>query len=91
MLASFHETFVETRGCKHCSQVFGSTEEDMKFYDTMDVPAPTWCPECRLMRKMAWCNEGVLYPNTCNSCHKNLVSFISQNDERKVYCLQCYF
>lgn len=85
------EMAVESRICKHCNVSFDITNADGDFYQTIGVTVPTWCPECRLMRKMSWCNEGVLYPNVCHACNKNLVSFISQNDERKVYCLQCYF
>ncbi len=85
------EKILETRQCKHCNTPFDITDVDMKFYETMETSPPTWCPECRIMRKMAWCNEGVLYSNKCLSCSKSLVSFISQNDKRKVYCLQCYF
>ena len=51
------ENIVETCICKHCQKSFDITDADIKFYTTMGVPSPTWCPECRLMRKMAWCNE----------------------------------
>ena len=51
------EKTIEQRSCKHCKKVFEITDADIKFYETLDVPFPTWCPECRLMRKMAWCNE----------------------------------
>lgn len=51
------EKVVNTPLCKHCHQSFDITDADMQFYETMSVPAPTWCPECRLMRKMAFPNE----------------------------------
>ncbi len=33
----------------------------MRFYDRISVPPPTWCPECRMMRRFAWRNERFLY------------------------------
>lgn len=51
------EKVIEEHSCKHCEKLFGITDADINFYKTMEVSPPTWCPECRLMRKMAWCNE----------------------------------
>ena len=77
--------------CHHCCSPFIITDEDRKFYATMEVPEPTWCPECRLMRKMAWSNEGFLYHNECNACKKKLISYIpSSTDAKKVLCMPCY-
>jgi len=86
-----NEQIVGTKNCGHCEHQFSITDADMKFYDTMDVPPPTWCPQCRLMRKMAWCNEGVLYKNRCKHCSRALISYISPTDERDVLCYQCFF
>ena len=85
------ETIVETRSCKHCQKSFDITDADMKFYGTLDVPAPTWCLECRLMRQMAWCNEFVLYPNECLLTKKLLISQFPKDDERKVLSLKSFF
>jgi len=63
----------------------------MKFYGAMDVPAPTWCPECRIMRMMAWCNEFVLYPNECAFTKKPVISQFPKSDERKVLSLKSFF
>jgi|GEM_PF-1517280 len=57
MTTTSEEKIVAHPACKHCQKEFDITDADMKFYATLDVPPPTWCPDCRLMRKMAWCNE----------------------------------
>ena len=85
------EKVVSTSSCAHCNASFDITDVDMKFYETMEVPVPTWCPSCRLMRKMAWCNEGVLYRNRCKHCSRPVISYLPETDEREVLCLKCYY
>lgn len=85
------EKIIQSRECKHCSISFDITDADMKFYETMDVPPPTWCPECRILRKMAWCNEVVLYPNECLITQKPLISQFPKTDPRRVLSLKGFF
>lgn len=40
--------------CKNCGADFSIDGGDGALYAKLGVPAPTWCRECRLMRKMAW-------------------------------------
>ncbi|MCX6720679.1 MAG: hypothetical protein NTW11_02655 [Candidatus Staskawiczbacteria bacterium] len=47
----------ETRQCQNCKKDFVIEPDDFAFYEKMKVPAPTWCPECRLQRRFAWRNE----------------------------------
>jgi hypothetical protein len=51
----------ETKSCQNCKEDFTIESEDFNFYKKMKVPPPTWCPECRLQRKMLWRNEHFLY------------------------------
>src|SRR3989344_4795258 len=44
----------ETRQCQNCKTEFRIDTEDFAFYEKMKVPAPTFCPECRLQRRLAW-------------------------------------
>ena len=44
----------ETKTCQNCKQNFTIEPDDFTFYEKMKVPAPTWCPECRLFRKTMW-------------------------------------
>jgi len=46
----------ETKNCQNCKKDFTVEPEDFEFYEKMKVPAPTWCPECRMMRRFAWRN-----------------------------------
>jgi len=51
----------ETKICQNCKNSFTIEPDDFLFYEKMKVPPPTWCPECRLKRRMVWRNERNLY------------------------------
>jgi len=47
----------ETKQCQNCKKDFVIESEDFDFYEKIKVPAPTFCPECRMQRRFAWRNE----------------------------------
>lgn len=51
----------ETKNCQNCKNQFTIEPDDFAFYEKMKVPPPTFCPECRLKRRLAWRNEHNLY------------------------------
>jgi hypothetical protein len=51
----------ETKTCQNCKKEFTIESEDFDFYKKMEVPAPTWCPECRMIRRFVWRNEHILF------------------------------
>jgi hypothetical protein len=51
----------ETKTCQNCKVAFVIEPDDFTFYAKMQVPAPTWCPQCRLQRRMLWHNERYLF------------------------------
>jgi hypothetical protein len=57
----------ETRTCQNCAAPFVIETEDFDFYKKMSVPPPTFCPECRLQRRLAWRNERGLSKRKCNA------------------------
>jgi len=42
--------------CQNCKQDFIIEPEDFEFYKKIKVPAPTFCPECRFQRRLAFRN-----------------------------------
>ncbi|MEI6280680.1 MAG: hypothetical protein WCP17_01630 [bacterium] len=58
----------EKRVCQNCKNDFVIEPEDFRFYEKIKVPPPSWCPECRLIRRMMWRNERSLFrrPNGAN-------------------------
>ncbi len=51
----------ETRKCQNCQKSFIVEPDDFSFYEKIKVPAPTFCPECRLLRRLMWRNEHSLF------------------------------
>jgi hypothetical protein len=57
----------ETKICQNCKNDFTIESDDFLFYEKIKVPAPTFCPECRLVRRLLWRNERSLYRRTCTT------------------------
>ncbi|MFH0712844.1 MAG: hypothetical protein V2A55_03270, partial [Candidatus Jorgensenbacteria bacterium] len=57
----------EKRICQNCKRLFEVEAQDFDFYRKIDVPPPTWCPECRAVRRMTWRNERTLYKTRCQA------------------------
>ncbi len=77
----------ETKICQNCKQNFTIEPEDFKFYEKISVPPPTWCPECRMVRRMAWRNERSLYRRKCDAPghSEDIVAIYPQNEVYKVF------
>lgn len=84
--------------CKNCKTEFLIEPDDIAFYEQMQVPAPTFCPDCRLQRRLAVRNERSLYKIKCALCGKDSFSISPQGEPLAptgasgytVYCLECW-
>lgn len=65
--------------------------QDFDFYKKIDVPPPTFCPECRRQRRFAWRNERTLHKRECDLCHKGLIALYPAGTTFPVYCSTCWF
>lgn len=65
--------------------------EDQAYYDLMQVPAPTFCPDCRLQRRLAYRNERSLYKIACALCGKDSFSVAEQGKPYTMYCADCWY
>lgn len=73
------------RTCQSCQKEFVIEPDDVVFYEKMRIPAPTWCPECRTVRRMSWRNERSWYRRTCDATGKTVLSMFRQESGYKVY------
>ncbi len=73
------------RTCQACQKEFAVESDDITFYEKMRIPAPTWCPECRTVRRMSWRNERSWYRRTCDATGKPVLSMFRQESGYKVY------
>ncbi|MDP2630526.1 MAG: hypothetical protein Q8P56_03905, partial [Candidatus Uhrbacteria bacterium] len=81
----------QTKNCQNCKADFQIEPEDFDFYKKIDVPAPTFCPECRLQRRLAWRNERSLHKRTCGLCNKSIVATFSEESGITAYCNPCWW
>ncbi len=75
----------ETRVCQNCKHPFTIEPEDFAFYEKMSVPPPTWCPECRMIRRMMFRNERYLFRRKDNAGGKEIFSGFSPQAPVVVY------
>ena len=80
----------ETKICQNCKQNFVIEPEDFDFYKKIDVPAPTFCPECRLIRRSNFRNENTLYKVKCDLCGEITFSMYSKEESLIVSCINCW-
>ncbi len=80
----------EKRVCQNCKNDFVIEVDDFSFYEKMKVPPPTFCPECRLIRRLARRNEKAFYHRVCENCNKKVISVFSEESKIHVYCSSCW-
>ena len=88
----------EIRNCQNCKKEFIIESEDFEFYKKISdskseikVPAPTWCPDCRLQRRYIWRNQGNLYKRKCDFSGREIFSQFSPKVMIKVYDIDVWY
>jgi hypothetical protein len=79
------------QSCQNCKNDFTIEADDFSFYEKIKVPPPTFCPECRLIRRLSWRNERSLHSRTCDMCSKKIVSIYHPDYKKNVYCHDCWW
>src|SRR3989344_4837608 len=73
------------QACKNCKKNFTIEPDDFSFYEKIKGPPPTWCPECRQMRRFIQTNETVLYKRKCDFTGKDIFSMYPPDAPFPVY------
>ncbi len=82
------------KSCIQCSGEFDVTEDDIGFYEKVSpvfngekflVPSPTFCPDCRQQRRLAWRNERSLYYRNCSETGVKMLSMYKEDAKFPVY------
>src|SRR3989344_4756248 len=81
----------ETKICQNCKQKFTIDPDDFGFYEKMKVPAPTWCPDCRLQRRLTFRNERTFYKRPCDLCDVSTISRYDPSKRELSYCGECWW
>ena len=76
---------LEKRICQNCKKDFTVEEDDFSFYEKIKVPPPTFCPECRMIRRMTWRNERSLFKRKCDFTGEDIITMFHPDADVKVY------
>ena len=82
---------METKTCQSCKKKFVIEPDDFSFYEKIKVAPPTFCPECRLIRRLASRNERFLHSGECGLCKKKILSMYAPGETYTVYCPGCWW
>ncbi|MFA5829937.1 MAG: hypothetical protein WC843_05620 [Candidatus Gracilibacteria bacterium] len=63
--------------CQNCKGKFHIEDADIEFYKKMDVPLPTFCPDCRFQRRLSYLNIRNLYSRKLSYSEKSVISIYS--------------
>ncbi len=77
--------------CQNCKKSFSIEPEDFDFYKKVSVPPPTFCPDCRLQRRLAFFNWFNLYKRKCDLCGELVISMYRPETPYKTYCPSCWW
>ncbi len=75
----------ETKICQNCKQDFIIEPDDFAFYEKIKVPAPTFCPDCRTIRRMIFFNRGNLFKKIEALEGKKIFSNYPEEANIKIY------
>ncbi|MCX6733087.1 MAG: zinc-ribbon domain containing protein, partial [Candidatus Roizmanbacteria bacterium] len=75
----------ETKKCQKCKEEFTIEPDDFAFYESMKVPSPARCPSCRMIRRMGWHGERILYKRDCDFTKESVITFYHPDSPHKIY------
>lgn len=81
----------EKKNCQKCKQDFQIEPDDFSFYEKIKVPPPTFCPQCRLVRRMSHTNERVLYKRKCDLTGESILSMFPEDTPFPVYKSESWY
>lgn len=76
---------METRVCQTCKKEFLIEPEDFSFYEKIRVPPPTWCPDCRMIRRFLFKNDRSLFRHKDEASGNDVFSSFPPQAAVKVY------
>jgi hypothetical protein len=82
---------METRNCQNCKRDFDIKSEDLDFYTKFQVPKPTFCPECRFIRRLVFRNERKMFKATDANTGKEIFSLFPNESGRKIVTQEEWF
>lgn len=86
----------ENRICQNCKKEFTIEPEDFLFLKKVagtgpEILPPTFCPYCRMLRRMVFGNLSSFYKRKCDSCGEVVIGLYPSGGETKMYCNPCWW
>jgi len=81
----------QVKNCQSCKKDFTIEGEDFNFYNKVKTPPPTWCGECRAIRRLSCANSWSLFWRNCDKCGEKTLSMFSPLQKLTVYCQPCWW
>jgi hypothetical protein len=75
----------EHKTCQNCKKDFTIEPDDFSFYEKINVPAPTFCPECRNERRLLYRNFKTLYKRNSDLSGTSILSMYAPDAPYVVY------
>ncbi|MFA7192220.1 MAG: hypothetical protein WC089_02910 [Candidatus Paceibacterota bacterium] len=57
----------------------------------MKTVPPTYCPNCRMAKRLTFRNERTFYKRPCDMCKKDIITVYSPDSPYTVYCHDCWW
>lgn len=82
----------DVKTCQHCSKAFKLIPAEIKFYETMGLPQPGECFNCRHLQRLNHKNAVQLWTRQCMKpgCSNSFETTYDPDRKEIVYCEQCY-
>ncbi len=77
----------EVKVCQNCRGQFTIEPEDFNFYEKIKVPPPTFCPECRMIRRFIWRSDHHLFRRKDGASDKEIFSGFHKDVSAAIYDL----
>lgn len=71
--------------CTNCTSKFKIGDSDQILYSKLEVDAPTKCPKCRLVNRLAWRNDRTFYRRRCDKTGEEFISHYPDDVKFPVY------
>lgn len=75
----------EIKNCQNCKNDFVIENEDFSFYEKIKVPPPTFCSECRMIRRFHFRNERLLFRRPDAHTGEDIFSGFPNESDVKTY------
>ena len=73
------------QACQNCKKDFLVDADNIAFCEKINVPLPTWCPPCRMTRRLAFPNAWGVYFRDCDKCKNKTLTMYSPKNQMTVY------